>query len=141
MQLSVGLLNLCYAAVQECSQQAVQPPVPPAFLPFALVGAVASLSSCKHCAHHACVHCNIVAALRLPPPCREDLVNALNKLYDRREQIDHIIIETTGLANPGPIVSSFYMDRWAVGLWTAIVCLLDNVLCPTFQCTGLAWHS
>jgi G3E family GTPase len=42
---------------------------------------------------------------------REDLVNALNKLYERREQIDHIIIETTGLANPGPIVSSFYMDR------------------------------
>ncbi|WIA35200.1 hypothetical protein OEZ86_003663 [Tetradesmus obliquus] len=42
---------------------------------------------------------------------REDLVKALNKLYERREQIDHIIIETTGLANPGPIVSSFYMDR------------------------------
>jgi G3E family GTPase len=45
---------------------------------------------------------------------REDLVNALNKLYERRGQIDHIIIETTGLANPGPIVSSFYMDRYAI---------------------------
>ncbi|KAF8060481.1 Gspt2 [Scenedesmus sp. PABB004] len=42
---------------------------------------------------------------------REDLVKALNKLYERREQLDHIIIETTGLANPGPIVSSFYMDQ------------------------------
>eukprot|EP00878_Enallax_costatus_P029562 GHUV01032071.1.p2 GENE.GHUV01032071.1~~GHUV01032071.1.p2 ORF type:complete len:215 (-),score=29.52 GHUV01032071.1:185-829(-) len=27
---------------------------------------------------------------------REDLVKALNKLYDRRDKIDHIIIETTG---------------------------------------------
>lgn len=42
---------------------------------------------------------------------REDLVKALNKLYNRKDQIDHIIIETTGLANPGPIVSSFYMDQ------------------------------
>lgn len=41
---------------------------------------------------------------------RDDLVVALNKLYERRSSIDHIIIETTGLANPGPIVGSFYMD-------------------------------
>jgi hypothetical protein len=56
--------------------------------------------------------------------CREDLVNALNKLYDRREQIDHIIIETTGLANPGPIVSSFYMDRWAACWSVCCLCAL-----------------
>jgi G3E family GTPase len=30
--------------------------------------------------------------------------------YDRRDQFDHIVIETTGLANPAPIISSFYMD-------------------------------
>jgi G3E family GTPase len=42
---------------------------------------------------------------------RDDLVIALNKLWERRDSIDHIIIETTGLANPGPIVSSFYMDQ------------------------------
>jgi G3E family GTPase len=65
----------------------------------------------------------MLVALRVPLclVCREDLVNALNKLYERREQIDHIIIETTGLANPGPIVSSFYMDRWG-SLWSC-VCL------------------
>lgn len=27
---------------------------------------------------------------------RDDLVNALNKLWERRDSIDHIIIETTG---------------------------------------------
>ncbi len=30
--------------------------------------------------------------------------------YDRRDEFDHIVIETTGLANPSPIISSFYMD-------------------------------
>lgn len=41
---------------------------------------------------------------------RDDLIKALNKLYDRRHLFDHIVIETTGLANPAPIISSFYMD-------------------------------
>lgn len=42
---------------------------------------------------------------------RDDLVAALNNLWRRREEFDHIVIETTGLANPGPIISSFYMDK------------------------------
>jgi hypothetical protein len=62
--------------------------------------------------------------------CREDLVNALNKLYERREQIDHIIIETTGLANPGPIVSSFYMDRYGVA---------GVQISPFAMCGGCGW--
>lgn len=41
---------------------------------------------------------------------REDLVKVLNKLYTRRQDFDHIIIETTGLADPGPVISSFYLD-------------------------------
>lgn len=41
---------------------------------------------------------------------RDDLIKALNKLYDRRNEFDHIVIETTGLANPAPIISSFYAD-------------------------------
>ncbi|GFH10484.1 CobW C-terminal domain-containing protein [Haematococcus lacustris] len=36
---------------------------------------------------------------------RDDLIQALNRLFD------HIVIETTGLANPAPIISSFFMDR------------------------------
>ncbi|KAG2441512.1 hypothetical protein HXX76_003134 [Chlamydomonas incerta] len=41
---------------------------------------------------------------------RGDLIKALNNLYNRRKDIDHIIIETTGLANPAPIITSFYAD-------------------------------
>jgi G3E family GTPase len=41
---------------------------------------------------------------------RDDLITALNSLWARRSEFDHIIIETTGLANPAPIISSFYMD-------------------------------
>mmetsp|Transcript_29161 Transcript_29161/g.75470 ORF Transcript_29161/g.75470 Transcript_29161/m.75470 type:complete len:401 (+) Transcript_29161:265-1467(+) len=42
---------------------------------------------------------------------REDLIKALNSLHARRDEFDHIVIETTGLANPAPIISSFYMDQ------------------------------
>ncbi|KAF5826553.1 CobW/HypB/UreG, nucleotide-binding domain-containing protein [Dunaliella salina] len=42
---------------------------------------------------------------------REDLIKALNSLHSRRDEFDHIVIETTGLANPAPIISSFYMDQ------------------------------
>ncbi|GMH35322.1 hypothetical protein BSKO_03190 [Bryopsis sp. KO-2023] len=41
---------------------------------------------------------------------REDLIKSLNALYERKDTFDHVIIETTGLANPGPIISTFYMD-------------------------------
>ncbi|KAG2485498.1 hypothetical protein HYH03_015771 [Edaphochlamys debaryana] len=41
---------------------------------------------------------------------RGDLIKALNNLYDRRSEFDHVIIETTGLANPAPIITSFYAD-------------------------------
>lgn len=34
----------------------------------------------------------------------------LNTLWQRRTDFDHIVIETTGLAAPGPIISSFYLD-------------------------------
>eukprot|EP00877_Chromochloris_zofingiensis_P010130 jgi/Chrzof1/5370/Cz16g00110.t1 len=42
---------------------------------------------------------------------REDLVKVLNNLWKRKSEFDHILIETTGIANPGPIISSFYMDQ------------------------------
>lgn len=43
---------------------------------------------------------------------RDDLILALNNLWLKRKEsgIDHIVIETTGLANPAPIISSFFMD-------------------------------
>lgn len=50
------------------------------------------------------------------PPCLADLLYCLSRprvllQYDRRKDFDHIVIETTGLANPAPIISSFYMDQ------------------------------
>eukprot|EP00798_Chlamydomonas_sp_ICE-L_P020567 gene20567-27362_t len=42
---------------------------------------------------------------------RDDLIQVLNKLWERRDTLDHVIIETTGLANPAPIISSFFVDK------------------------------
>lgn len=38
---------------------------------------------------------------------RGDLVNALVKFLDRRETFDCILLETTGIADPSPIVATF----------------------------------
>ncbi|EKX50112.1 hypothetical protein GUITHDRAFT_157306 [Guillardia theta CCMP2712] len=42
---------------------------------------------------------------------RGDLVEALKKLYKRVEQFNGIIIETTGLADPAPVVQTFFIDE------------------------------
>lgn len=46
---------------------------------------------------------------------RGDLIVALNTLTQRRNagelQFDRIIIETTGLANPGPVAQTFFVDE------------------------------
>ncbi|KAK9148499.1 hypothetical protein Scep_007256 [Stephania cephalantha] len=42
---------------------------------------------------------------------RGDLVKMLLKLAKKkRDKFDHIVIETTGLANPGPVIETFYTD-------------------------------
>merc|ERR1712021_200492 len=41
---------------------------------------------------------------------RGDLVVALKKLYKRVEQFNGVIIETTGLADPAPVVQTFFVD-------------------------------
>lgn len=35
---------------------------------------------------------------------RGDLIRILNKLLKRRNKFDYIMIETTGLANPAPVI-------------------------------------
>ncbi|KAJ4831319.1 hypothetical protein Tsubulata_035852 [Turnera subulata] len=43
---------------------------------------------------------------------RGDLVKMLLKLVkDRRDKFDHIVIETTGLAKPGPVIETFCSDE------------------------------
>jgi len=42
---------------------------------------------------------------------RGDLVEALKRLYKRVDKFDGIIIETTGLADPAPVVQTFFVDE------------------------------
>lgn len=41
---------------------------------------------------------------------RGDLVVALKKLYERIDEFDGVIIETTGLADPAPVCQTFFID-------------------------------
>ncbi|MEM9266921.1 MAG: GTP-binding protein [Cyanobacteria bacterium P01_F01_bin.13] len=41
---------------------------------------------------------------------RGDLVRAVSKLVRRRDKFDHLVIETTGLADPAPVIQTFFMD-------------------------------
>jgi G3E family GTPase len=50
--------------------------------------------------NNGCVCCGI----------RGDLIRTLNDLLRRPEAFDAIVIETTGVADPGPIVQSFFVD-------------------------------
>ena len=62
---------------------------------------------------------------------RGDLVNALSDLITRRQsgslQFDRVVIETTGLANPGPVAQTFFMDDEIADqyLLDAIITLVD----------------
>lgn len=53
---------------------------------------------------NGCVCCTI----------RGDLVEALNQLWEQRKNkqihFDRVVIETTGIANPGPVAQTFFMD-------------------------------
>lgn len=41
---------------------------------------------------------------------RGDLIRILSGLMDRAEDFDGILVETTGLADPGPVVQTFFVD-------------------------------
>ena len=42
---------------------------------------------------------------------RGDLIRILGRLMKRKEPLDGILIETTGLANPGPVAQTFFTDE------------------------------
>ena len=54
--------------------------------------------------NNGCVRCSI----------REDLRNTLSDLAEKRRKgeldFDRVVIETTGLADPGPVAQTFFMD-------------------------------
>jgi len=58
---------------------------------------------------------------------RGDLIRIINNLLRRRHKFDHLLIETTGLAEPGPVIQTFFVDediRRQVSL-DAVVTLVD----------------
>jgi G3E family GTPase len=58
---------------------------------------------------------------------RGDLIRVLGQLLKRRERFDHILIETTGMADPGPVAQTFFIDDDLRDQFTvdAIVTLVD----------------
>lgn len=41
---------------------------------------------------------------------RGDLIRILGNLMNRRDKFDHILVETTGMADPGPVAQTFFVD-------------------------------
>jgi G3E family GTPase len=66
-----------------------------------------------------------------------DLVTTLNNLYHRREdgeipRFDHVVIETSGLADPAPLIQAFLSDPTLAGLYriAAVIATVDAVNGP-----------
>jgi len=54
---------------------------------------------------------------------RGDLVEALKRMYKKISQFDAVLIETTGLADPAPVVQTFFVDEQIPKMY-----ILDGVL-------------
>jgi len=66
-----------------------------------------------------------------------DLVTTLNNLYHSREdgaipRFDHVVIETSGLADPSPLIQAFLSDPTLAGLYRigAVIATVDAVNGP-----------
>jgi G3E family GTPase len=70
---------------------------------------------------NGCVCCTI----------RGDLMRALSDMSDKRDsgalKFDRVIIETTGMANPGPVCQTFFMDDDIAGYYRldAVITIVD----------------
>lgn len=62
---------------------------------------------------------------------RGDLIAALDTLAQKRDdgelQFDHVVVETTGLANPGPVAQTFFLDDAVAAryLLDAVITVVD----------------
>ena len=92
---------------------------------------------------------------------RGDLVKALVNLKDRRKDFDLVLLETTGMANPAPVVSTFVQDARVANNFRVdgIVCLVDckhvrahleevkaddavnEAVCQGERCRGCCWRT
>jgi G3E family GTPase len=50
--------------------------------------------------NNGCICCSI----------KDDLVATLEQLVRHKSKFDYVLIETTGVANPGPVINTFWMD-------------------------------
>ena len=67
---------------------------------------------------NGCICCNL----------NEDLLAVLSQLIQSNETIDHLIIETTGMADPGPVAMNFIADEHIQQYFNlnAIITLVDT---------------
>ncbi len=58
---------------------------------------------------------------------RGDLIRILGSLAKRRDRFDHVLVETTGLADPGPVAQTFFADDEVVARYRldGIVTVVD----------------
>src|SRR5690606_4141089 len=42
---------------------------------------------------------------------RNDLIDVVKKLLARKDRFDHILVETSGLADPTPVATAFFVDE------------------------------
>jgi len=42
---------------------------------------------------------------------RGDLIRIISNLMKRRDKFDHLVIETTGIADPAPVIQTFFVDE------------------------------
>lgn len=50
--------------------------------------------------NNGCICCSV----------RGDLIRIMGRLVQRQPRLEHFLIETTGLADPGPVIQSFFVD-------------------------------
>ncbi|MEL6815396.1 MAG: GTP-binding protein [Cyanobacteria bacterium J06598_3] len=51
--------------------------------------------------NNGCICCSV----------RGDLIRIIGNLMKRRDKFDHLVIETTGLADPAPVIQTFFVDE------------------------------
>ena len=58
---------------------------------------------------------------------RGDLIRIIGNLMKRRDKFDHLVIETTGLADPAPVIQTFFIDEDMQNLLSldAVVTVVD----------------
>ena len=42
---------------------------------------------------------------------RGDLIEIFKRIQRRKDKFDHIIVETTGMADPAPVCQTFFVDE------------------------------